>query len=337
MKSRILLLIGLSLVVASTYFSPTDYGVSPYAFGTAGRFPVLPDGANSVFYNPALLLGLNDQISAFYSNIHTDTDQLNIALTHNKDPFPIGAGVSRFSVNNLISTYVDGDGVVQKGNTFAYANNVYVLGTAMDLRLFTIGANIKIFQNDSQTNKAFGMNSNVGIKYALNNDVVLTLVGENIVPTSIAWQSGNTESPARNVILGGWGSFGPFSFSSSQVFYNLEEYLWSYSLSYSMDSFFPFIAYTYDTLYSDNPFVKVGARLQVFGLTFDYALIPNHLFDKEMNHYFALKLELGSKADSQNSPAKKPKLRVGKKADYSKVKNEQKILIIDSIDELKGR
>jgi hypothetical protein len=182
---------------ATEDISKIGTGARPMGMGRA--FVSAADDINSVFMNPAGLGRTSGwQITSMYTSLFEG--DLNYVVLGASNQFSFGKmGVGMISTGTGQIIYTSPSGATY----FDYYDRLFILSYAKadpikiaDNELFA-GINLKYFQkgfSGSETNSGRGVDLDIGFAMAMDNGVLLGATAQNILPTSIIWDTGASDS-----------------------------------------------------------------------------------------------------------------------------------------------
>ncbi len=212
---------------------------------TGGAFPSNPDGASSGYFNPALLDLYNVNQCRFSYLSDNDIRYINLAGLVQTPIGPLMLGVANIDVADVPSTYLDSNGVVQKGPQIQNANTLITGATSFKLFKAPIGIALKVYTGGLDTNNSLGINANIGTYFKPMKNVLVSTYVVNALPllNEVNWSSGRSEYLPTTFVLG------------CTVFHPL--WTWSLSTAY-YDAFSDGV---------DHFIFNAGASVSLFGIT----------------------------------------------------------------------
>ncbi len=182
---------------ATEDISKIGTGARPMGMGRA--FVSAADDVNSVFMNPAGLGRTSGwQITSMYTSLFEG--DLNYVVLGASNPFSfgkIGVGMISTGTGQIISPSPSG------ATYFDYYDRLFILSYAKSdpvvigtNKVFT-GINLKYFQkgfSGSETNSGRGIDMDLGVAVTTENGLLLGMTAQNILPTSITWDTGANDS-----------------------------------------------------------------------------------------------------------------------------------------------
>lgn len=182
---------------ATEDISKIGMGSRPMGMGRA--FVSVADDVNSIFINPAGLGRTRGwQATSMYTSLFEG--DLNYIVLGGSNQFAfgkMGLGVISTGTGQIISPSPSG------ASYFDYYDRLFILSYARsepvligENRLFT-GFNLKYFQkgfSGSETNSGRGIDMDLAFALSMQNGLMLGMNVQNILPTSVVWDSGENDS-----------------------------------------------------------------------------------------------------------------------------------------------
>ncbi len=190
---------------ATEDLSKIGTGARPMGMGRA--FVAVADDVNSIFMNPAGLgLTTGWQATSMYTSLFEG--ELNYVVLGGANQFSfgkMGLGMISTGTGQLISPSPSG------ASYFDYYDRLFIVSYAKsdpiligNSRLLA-GLNLKFFQkgfSGSENNSGRGIDMDLGLVMAMENGTTVGITAQNILPTSIVWDTGASDSIPAVIKLG---------------------------------------------------------------------------------------------------------------------------------------
>ncbi len=182
---------------ATEDISKIGTGSRPMGMGRA--FVSVADDVNSVFMNPAGLGRTKGwQATSMYTSLFEgDLNYIVLGASNQFSFGKMGIGMISTGTGQIISPSPSG------ASYFDYYDRLFILSYAKSdpliigkNKLFT-GINIKYFQKGftgSETNSGRGIDIDLGVAVTTENGLLLGMTAQNILPTTITWDTGASDS-----------------------------------------------------------------------------------------------------------------------------------------------
>lgn len=186
-------------------------GVGAEAFGMGNAVVANTANANSIFWNPAGLTGVNKwaEVSFMHSEYFAGIakyDYLGIAHSID-DKSALGFAAIRFGVDDIPNTtqLIDNNGVINYDNvtSFTAGDYAFMLSYARKLKVpgLSLGGTSKvIYRKVGDFAKSFGFGIDAGIQYHLAKHWKFGLMAKDVSSTFNAWVF-NLDDATRNVYI----------------------------------------------------------------------------------------------------------------------------------------
>ena len=314
MKNIITLILAIGVAsFSSMYFDPINVGFSPTALSTAGSFPSRPDGSAAAFYNPALLKQSNfNQVRAFYSS-NFDAQYLNASCLFQTGIAPIMLGFANFAISDVPSTFLDNNGVVQKGSSVQNSNTVLAAGTAFEPFGIPLGVTLKMYTSAIDKNTATGFNANIGTYFLPNKNLLISLYSVNALPmlNKVSWSSGHQEYLPTTFVLGA-SLFDPlYTLSFTTAYYdafteNADHIQWSVGATLKLMGLNINGIVGKDTIRSKDTYFAAGIDLDLGLLATGACMAPSGMESGAYTTNADIELNFGIMESSENDVYVKP-------------------------------
>jgi hypothetical protein len=193
-----------------------EIGTDARAQSMGGAVTAMPGGVNSVFYNPAGLMSIeNTEVSFMHTQqmiASVNYDFLAGGFKQNENRV-IAFSIVRLGIDNIKDSRQAQRVISQSGDwnidwsrisEFTASDYVFTLSVAQQWRNSWVwGANLKLIRRDLAEYSANGIGIDLGIQKELFKNALLGVNLKNITTTLISWSTGEKELVSPGIHVGG--------------------------------------------------------------------------------------------------------------------------------------
>ena len=278
----------------ASYLMITELGSSAEMI-RRGNVEGFSKGSNAIFENPAGLYNVNViSTSVFASQIMQEVEYRNVSLAFNSSVGVFAFGYMDAGVEDIPITQMNGD-IVEAIGSFSYMNRVFKIGYQNSITdQLHLGINAVGYMNEIHTYSGTGYSIDAGAIYSFS-DLTVSLFARNLIPTKVEYTdseddtySGEEDLPLHTVFgisypFGDIDVLGQFKFDGVNT-------LMSVGLDYTPNFLLGMLTLSggykeFSVLDSISNTITLGAGLNLFGLSIDYAYEKSDHFEYDANNF----------------------------------------------------
>lgn len=291
----VLLILGLSTQAHSAaYLMISELGSSAEMI-RRGNIEGFSKGSNAIFENPAGLHNINlVSTSVFASQIMQEVDYRNVSLAFNSGVGVFAIGYMDAGVEDIPITQMNGE-IVEAVGSFSYMNRIIKLAYQNSITdKLHLGVSAVGYMNEIHTYVGTGYSLDAGAIYTFS-DLTVSLFARNLIPTTVDYTdsadptySGQEELPLHTVFgiaypFGDLDVMGQFKFDGVNT-------LMSVGVDYTPSFLFGMLTLSggykeFSVLDTISNTITIGAGINLFGLSLDYAYEKSDHFEYDANNF----------------------------------------------------